>query len=149
MDEALFQEGIAYAERNLLGAKGHSYLDRRLIEEKFDLAGKEVLDFGCGMGFNSIWLANHMGARVDAVDLDENHIEIARELMRRHGRKPVQFSTRNIITHPINKKYDCIMLNDVIEHIVPDCIAAILDALITRNLKEGGVIFFSYPPWEG
>lgn len=37
----------------------------------------------------------------------------------------------------------------MIEHIKPEWIPHVLDILIGKNLKTGGVIFFSYPPWEG
>jgi SAM-dependent methyltransferase len=108
-----------------------------------------VLDFGCGMGNTSLWLAKEMGAVVDGFDLDPNHIMVAKELNRKFNIQGVTFELRNIIETPIDKKYDFIILNDVIEHIKEEWIPGILDILIKRNLKKGGVIFFSYPPWEG
>lgn len=149
LDAALLKEGLDYAERNFLGNNSHLYLDKNVLKKHFDLKGKMVLDFGCGMGNTSLWLAREMGALVDGIDLDPNHIRIARELNRKYEIKGVNFDVRNILSAPLDKQYDFIVLNDVIEHIKEEWIPQILDTLINRNLKKGGVVFFSYPPWEG
>jgi len=149
MDAGLLMEGLQYAEKNFLSNDSHLYLDKNVLKRHFDLKDKTVLDFGCGMGNTSLWLAKEMEARVDGVDLDPNHIRVARELNRKYNIEGVNFELRNIIDRPIDKQYDFIMLNDVIEHIKEEWIPRILDTLINRNLKKGGVIFFSYPPWEG
>ena len=149
LDPAKLKEGLEYAERNFLSAKSHLYLDKQILKKHFDLRGKDVLDFGCGMGYTSLWIAKEMGANVDGFDLDPNPITVARELHKRHNIPGVRFELRNIIESPIDKQYDFIMLNDVIEHIKEEWIPGILNTLINRNLKEGGTIFFSYPPWEG
>ena len=149
LDDPLLEEGLAYAERNFLGKNSHLTLDKEALKRYFDLKGKEVMDFGCGMGNTSLWLAAEMGARVDGFDLDPNHIVVARELNRKFKVAGVHFEVRNILESPVDKSYDFIMLNDVIEHIREEWIPAILSNLINRNLKKDGAIFFSYPPWEG
>ncbi len=150
LDAALLQEGLAYAEKNFLGEKSHLYLDKVMLRKHFDLRGLEVLDFGCGMGNTALWVAKEMGAAsVDGFDLDPNHICVAKELQRRYNIPGVRFELRNIIESPIDKQYDFIMLNDVIEHLREAWIPGILETLISRNLRKGGIIFFSYPPWEG
>lgn len=149
LDSVLLKEGLEYAEKNFLSEKSHLYLDKQVLRKNFDLRGKDVLDFGCGMGSTSLWIAKELGARVDGYDLDPNHIAVARELNRKYKVTGVHFDLKNIIESPIEKKYDFIMLNDVIEHIKEAWIPGILDILINRNLKPGGIIFFSYPPWEG
>lgn len=149
MNAAQLQEGIAYAEVNFQAANGFSKLDKELIKANFDLKGKSILDFGCGMGHMSVWFAKELGALVDGVDIDDNHIAVAQEFLKLHPTENVTFSLRNVITDPVEKQYDFIFLNDVIEHIHLKWIQDVLDVLIQRNLKKGGVIFFSYPPWEG
>ncbi|MEX2234050.1 MAG: methyltransferase domain-containing protein [Cyclobacteriaceae bacterium] len=149
LDSAMLKEGLEYAEKNFLAKKSHLYLDKQILKKNFDLKGKEVLDFGCGMGNTSLWLAKEMGAIVDGFDLDPNHITVAKELNRKFNIAGVNFELRNIIESPIEKEYDFVILNDVIEHIKEEWIPGILNILINRNLKKGGVIFFSYPPWEG
>lgn len=149
LDPAQLKEGLEYAEKNFLSTKCHLYLDKQILKKHFDLRGKDVLDFGCGMGNTSLWIAKEMGANVDGYDLDPNHIAVANALNRKHNIPGVRFELRNIIETPIDKQYDFIMLNDVIEHIKEEWIPGILNTLISRNLKTGGTIFISYPPWEG
>jgi 2-polyprenyl-3-methyl-5-hydroxy-6-metoxy-1,4-benzoquinol methylase len=149
MDPVLLKEGLEYAEKNLLSDDSHLYLDKKILKENFDLKNKDVLDFGCGMGNTALWMAKELGAKVDAFDLDPNHIAVANELLRKHNVPGVRFDVKNIIENPINKQYDFIILNDVIEHIREQWIPGILDILVNRNLKPGGIIFFSYPPWAG
>lgn len=149
LDSSMLKEGLAYAEKNFLSKDSHLYLDKEVLQKHFNLRDKDVLDFGCGMGNTSLWLAREMGARVDGFDLDPNHIAVAQELNRKFQVSGVRFELKNIIESPIDKLYDFIMLNDVIEHIKEEWIPNILDILINKNLKKGGTIFFSYPPWEG
>lgn len=149
MNEAQLKEGLKYAEDNFLGVNSHLVLDKQILKENFDLRGKDVLDFGCGMGNTALWMAKELGAKVDAYDLDPNHIAVAKELYKKYPIPDVSFEVKNIIESPIDKQYDFIILNDVIEHIKEEWIPGILDILINRNLKKGGIIFFSYPPWEG
>ncbi len=149
MNAVQLEEGLAYAESNFAGTLTFSKLDKELIRNNFDLKGKEVLDFGCGMGHMSMWFARELGAHVDGVDIDDNHIEVAKEFNKKYQIPNVTFELRNIIAHPIEKQYDFIFLNDVIEHITMNWIQNVLDVLIYNNLKPGGIIFFSYPPWEG
>jgi 2-polyprenyl-3-methyl-5-hydroxy-6-metoxy-1,4-benzoquinol methylase len=149
MNPELLKEGLAYAEKNLLSHESHLFLDKKILKQNFDLRNKEVLDFGCGMGNTAVWVAKEMGARVDAFDLNHNHICVARELLKKYKVEGVHFDVMNIIETPIDKQYDFIILNDVIEHIKPEWIPGILEILINRNLKPGGIIFFSYPPWAG
>lgn len=150
LDSALLKEGLDYAEKNFLTTNSHLNLDKEILRKNFDLKGKDVLDFGCGMGNTSLWIAKELGAaRVDGFDLDPNHIHVAKELNRKHKVPAVNFELRNIIESPIARQYDFIILNDVIEHIKEDWIPRIMDILINKNLKKGGIIFISYPPWEG
>lgn len=143
------KDGIKYAEKTLLDQASHLDIDKKLLQSHFDFKGKTVMDFGCGVGGMSIWMAQHLGAIVDGYDIDEKHIEIAFALLEKYPCPTVTLSQKNIIETPIDKEYDVIILNDVIEHIKPDWIPGILDILVNRNLKKGGILFISYPPWEG
>jgi 2-polyprenyl-3-methyl-5-hydroxy-6-metoxy-1,4-benzoquinol methylase len=60
-----------------------SNLDRRLIG---DVAGKRVLDLGCGMGHGAVALARQ-GAKVFAVDPDAAQLALARDMAEREGVK--------------------------------------------------------------
>jgi SAM-dependent methyltransferase len=49
-----------------------------------DVAGKDVVELGCGTGYLSAWLARR-GARVVGVDVTAAQLETARALQDRHG----------------------------------------------------------------
>ncbi len=144
----LYQEGITYAEQNFLNENAnHLFVDKALIRERFNLDGKKVLDFGCGMGGMSLWYAKNWRCQVHGVDIDRHHIAIANDLRVKHGVKNVLFEVRNVLDAPVEEKYDFIVLNDVAEHISLPILKAIFREL-SRSLAFGGSIFVSYPPWK-
>lgn len=49
---------------------------RNYLEDK--IQGKKILDYGCGNGVHSTWLAEY-GGRVTGIDLSEKSLQIARE----------------------------------------------------------------------
>ncbi len=49
-----------------------------------EVAGKDVIELGCGTGYWSAWLARR-GARVVGIDNSEKQLETARALQREHG----------------------------------------------------------------
>jgi len=142
-------DGIRYAEITLLGSNSHLEIDKEILIRDFDLRNKDVLDFGCGMAGMSAWMAANLGAHVHGFDLDPSHVAIGEALIAKHQIPNVCVSQRNIIEDPLDKRYDLIILNDVIEHIRPEWISNILGTLIENNLKPEGTLFISYPPWEG
>jgi len=148
LDDELIKEGIAYAEKNFLSEDSHLELDKEFINRYYDLNGKRVLDFGCGMGGMTLWMAKHYQCRITGIDIDSHHIEIANMLAKKHSMEEVDFILRNVVEDPIEESFDYIFLNDVAEHIRPDYLIPIFTQL-RKQLKKGGVIFVSYPPWEG
>lgn len=46
--------------------------------------GKKILDYGCGNGIHSVWLAQY-GARVVGIDLSKNSLEVAKKRIRKQG----------------------------------------------------------------
>lgn len=148
MTQALYQEGLAYAEGNFLDENAsHLHVDKQLIREKFNLDGKKILDFGCGMGGMSLWYASNWNCQVHGVDIDRHHITIANELKARHGISNVYFEVRNILERPLKEKVDFVFLNDVAEHIQLPILKQIFLEL-GRSLVKGGQVFVSYPPWR-
>ncbi|MBI1223724.1 MAG: methyltransferase domain-containing protein [Bacteroidetes bacterium] len=148
MTQAMYEEGLAYAESNFLDENApHLHVDKRLIREKFNMDGKKVLDFGCGMGGMSLWYATNFKCEVHGIDIDRHHIKIANDLKAKHDTKNVTFEVRNVLDQPLEGKYDFIVLNDVAEHIQLPILKAIFSAL-SKNLAPGGGIYVSYPPWR-
>jgi SAM-dependent methyltransferase len=148
MTQALYQEGLAYAEQNFLDENAsHLHVDKKLLREKFNLDGKLILDFGCGMGGMSLWYASNWKCQVHGVDIDRHHITIANDLKTKHGIKNVKFEVRNILEKPLDEKVDFVVLNDVAEHIRFPILRQIFQEL-SKALAQGGQIFVSYPPWK-
>jgi SAM-dependent methyltransferase len=148
LTEALFQEGLDYAEDNFRNENAaHLKIDKQLIRKSFDLTGKKILDFGCGMGGMTLWYASNWNCDVLGLDIDRHHIEIAKQIQEKFGVKNIRFEKRNILEHPIDEKFDYVFLNDVAEHIPYAILTAIFKHLRTV-LKPDGKIFVTYPPWH-
>lgn len=148
MTQAMYEEGLAYAESNFLDEHApHLHVDKRLIREKFNMDGKKVLDFGCGMGGMSLWYATNFKCEVHGIDIDRHHITIANDLKAKHKTPNVKFEVRNVLDAPLEEKFDFIVLNDVAEHIQLPILKRIFQAL-SKNLANNGGIYVSYPPWR-
>jgi len=148
MTQAQFKEGVAYAEDNFRNDEApHLKIDKQIIKELFNLDGKKVLDFGCGMGGMSLWYARTWDCEVNGLDIDSNHIQIAQHIKQKHGAKNITFERRDVLENPLQDKYDCVFLNDVAEHIPLPILKKILVQL-SNCLNPDGVIFITYPPWR-
>jgi len=148
MDSQLLYEGIAYVTHEL-GPDSHLWLDRKVITKNINLSGKKVMDFGCGMGSLSFWLAKH-NCHVDGFDIDKNHIDVCNHLKSLFGKPSrVDFFLLDIIADPQPDKYDIIFLSDVVEHLEEKEIQTIFHYLADFYLKPGGILFISFPPWLG
>lgn len=148
MNDALLIEGMNYAERNFLNENApHLKVDKKLIPALFDLSGKDVLDFGCGMGGMSLWYANNWDCKVHGLDIDQHHIDIANRLRDKHQTHTVQFEKRDVLEHPLEGSYDFIFMNDVAEHIPLPVLTQIFKQF-SQVLKPEGVLFVTYPPWK-
>lgn len=152
MDATLaLDRSLEYAERNFLDDSArHLQVDKAFLAKHFNLDGKLVLDFGCGMGGMSLWYASNWDCEVHGVDIDGHHVQVANVLRERHGFSPrkVLLEKRDILEEPLTRKYDCVMLNDVAEHIPYPVLERIFHQ-ISQALKPGGRVFVSYPPWQG
>ncbi len=148
MNEALLEQGIRYGEDLLLNRNNHLQVDKMMIRKHFELDGHRILDFGCGTGGFAIWLTKQWKCEVVGIDIDQNHILIANNLKAKYQINNVNFYNQNIINNPPSGQFDAIFLTDVIEHIPQQLILPIFRQL-EKNLKTGGKVYISYPPWEG
>lgn len=119
------------------------------IENHFSIKPEmNVLEIGCGeAGVLKAFLER--GCRCTGIELDASRIEYAKEFLKDDFEEgKIDFLSKDIyLVDPIEelgRTYDIIILKDVIEHIhdqekfVPQ---------LHKFLKEGGVIFFAFPPW--
>ena len=106
---------------------------------------RDVLDAGCGNGYFS-WLAYQTGARVVAMNYEEEQVEKARDFLIVHkGADPdrLHFEQRNLydLTRE-TRTFDEIICFDVLEHLVRD--RDVL-AQFFRILRPGGALHLCCP----
>lgn len=125
---------------------GSAYRNRSKLEVLFGpeiwakVAGRVVIDFGCGCGVEAIELARHGAQRVIGLDLQTRLLYQARTLASQQG-----VSNRCTFAAETEEKADVILSVDSFEHF--DDPAAILRQM--RSLvKDTGVILIAFgPPW--
>lgn len=110
------------------------------IDERVSLAGKKVVDIGCGGGLLSEGMAR-MGATVTGVDMGEAPLAVARLHAEKSGVQ-VEYlqSTAEQLAEQRPESYDVVTCLEMLEH-VPDPGAVI--AACARLVKPGGQVFFS------
>lgn len=102
--------------------------------------GKRVLDFGSGLGFQSIALAQEHGCSVTGIDIVEERLAHARALP---GADKVRFV--NHISHDMENSFDVVISQNAMEHF--DDPVAIINTM-KRLVKREGVILITFgPPW--
>jgi 2-polyprenyl-3-methyl-5-hydroxy-6-metoxy-1,4-benzoquinol methylase len=122
-----------------------SYLDheswiRPALEQLGDVAGRSILDFGCGHGMMGVTLAR-LGACVTAFDLSGGYIREARARASANG-VLVQFLTADAERLPFaDRSFDAIWGNAVLHHL--DLARAASE--IRRVLRPGGRAVFCEP----
>lgn len=126
---------VAYAYR------GKSKLDVLLGPRFFqDIKDKTVIDFGCGLGHESIEMAQRGAARVIGVDIREDFLARARQKAEEEG--VADYCT--FATKP-TERADVVVSLDSFEHF--DDPAGVL-RLMSDYLVRGGIVYASFgPPW--
>lgn len=110
------------------------------IDERVGLAGKRVLDVGCGGGILSESMALR-GATVTAIDMGEAPLAVAR-LHQLESGVAVDYrqSTAEQLATEMPGQFDVVTCLEMLEH-VPDP-ASVIQAC-QRLVKPGGQVFFS------
>ena len=112
-------------------------------------AGMRVLEIGCAEA-GVLKAFTEKGCIAVGVELDESRLVLAREFMKDElAGRVISFVSKDIykvdVDRELKGKFDIIILKDVIEHIHQQ------DRLIDwmkSFLREDGVIFFGFPPWQ-
>lgn len=110
------------------------------IDSRVPVAGKRVLDIGCGGGILAEGLA-HRGAEVTAIDMAEASLNVARLHLLESGLDiDYQESTAELFAEQHPQSFDVVSCLEMLEH-VPDP-ASVIQAC-ARLVKPGGHLFFS------
>ena len=110
------------------------------IANRAPLAGKAVLDVGCGGGILSEAMAR-LGAGVTGIDLSEKALKVA-QLHLLEGRLAVQYELESAESLAGSRagQFDVVTCMELLEH-VPDPASTV--AACARLAKPGGQVFFS------
>jgi len=112
----------------------------RWIDESAGLAGKRVIDIGCGGGILSESMAA-LGAQVTGIDLSEKALGVARLHLFESGQK-VDYHHTSAETFAAQNPgaFDVVTCMEMLEH-VPDPASTV--AACAQLVKPGGHVFFS------
>ena len=111
-----------------------------LIDQKAVLAGKRVLDVGCGGGILSESMALK-GAQVTGIDLGEKALKVAQLHQLESGVEvDYRLISAEALATEMPQSFDVVTCMEMLEH-VPDP-AAVVNACATL-VKPGGMVFFS------
>ena len=110
------------------------------IDQLAPLAGRAVLDVGCGGGILAEAMAER-GARVTGIDLGEKSLKVAKLHLLESGR---EVSYRAVAAEDLAAEapasFDVVTCMEMLEH-VPDPASTV--AACARLVKPGGSVFFS------
>ncbi len=100
-----------------------------------DHGWQKVLDFGCGVGTDSLFLARH-GYAVTLVDVDGPGLRFAKHRFERRG-LPARFVVSTSPLPVLDMTYDIVLCFDVFEHLMDPLSAA---ARLAHGLRPGGIL---------
>ncbi|MDP8909863.1 MAG: class I SAM-dependent methyltransferase [Chloroflexota bacterium] len=112
------------------------------------LAGKRVLDLGCGYGGRTVWYAEHaQPASIVGVEIAESVVERCRAFARRRGHDEIEFRHAFGESLPFeDRTFDVVVSYDVQEHVQDP--ARTLEE-IARVLSPGGEAWMVFPSYLG
>jgi len=110
------------------------------ISQHINLAGKRVLDIGCGGGILAEAMCQH-GAQVTAIDMAEASLSVARLHLLESG-LDIEYTrdTAENFADEHGNEFDVVTCLEMLEH-VPDP-ASVVSAC-ARLVQPGGLVFFS------
>lgn len=110
------------------------------VDSRASLAGKRVLDVGCGGGLLAEGMAAR-GAQVTGIDLSEGALKVARLHLKESGLKvDYRLQSAESLAEEMPGAFDVVTCMEMLEH-VPD--PASIIAACAKLLRPGSQVFFS------
>jgi ubiquinone/menaquinone biosynthesis C-methylase UbiE len=133
-----YVHGYSKEEANRLVDQANTLADLLHEGTKYS-AGSKVLEAGCGVGAQTIMLAESSpDAQITSIDISEDSIKQAKELIEQNGFSNVEFQKADLLNLPFeDESFDHIFVCFVLEHLKNPITA--LESL-RRVLKKGGSI---------
>jgi SAM-dependent methyltransferase len=105
-----------------------------------------VLEIGCAEAGNLKPFLD-LGCKVTGVDISCGRIELAKQFYQNHqSREKLELICEDIYkVKTLDKKFDVIIMRDVIEHI-PDQLKFM--GFVKQFLNPEGIFFLAFPPWQ-
>ncbi len=113
-----------------------------------DIAGKRILDFGCGSGASTMWLARLFPeSEIVGIELERDLLRVARARLEHYRFKNVRlFQSPSGTELPEELgTFDLIVLSAVYEHLLPSERKAVLPQLWSL-LNDKGILFLDQTP---
>lgn len=113
-----------------------------------DFSGRRILDFACGCGASSMVLMRMFPkAEVVGVDLQDDHVAVARSIAAHYGFHDVKFlHSPDAVSLPDELgDVDYVVMSAVYEHLLPHERMALLPKL-WEHLKPQGILFINQTP---
>ena len=136
------QDEYAYSEWEFKEGK-HTW--ERFFAGRVDIAGKRVIDLGCGLGGKSAYYSTLGAKEVVVVDILDENISKARKYCAAMRFAPTCFEYADAVHLPFeDASFDIAISDDSFEH-YPDPAGVISEA--ARVLKPGGLFVIDFTQW--
>ncbi|MZP29322.1 magnesium protoporphyrin IX methyltransferase [Heliobacterium undosum] len=133
-------ESKNFAQRKLI--EGRQAIHRCLLDWIGPVAGKRIIDAGCGAGFLAEILAEQ-GAIVKGIDISTKMIEMASA--RNRGRDNLAFEVSDLVSEKGN--YDILISMDVLIHYPLADLPALLEHTLGRARERAYITFAPSTAW--
>lgn len=148
-DKALeFWNGF-YAKYNESAEDGDDgQLGSTVLEQNFEkiAPNADVLDFGCGLGWASEYIARHGARSVTAVDQSINAINYCVEHANKLNLKINYVLSRNFLERSSGNQFDSIFSSNVLD-VVPEAVSEQFLTDFCKVLKEKGSLLLMINPY--